>query len=191
MRKVAHRLRGLVLAILSVMLLAGCGSNVATITTTPRATPTPNPPMPTSLRIIRLAPRQVNVAPFEAQTDQADKVQQLFATLRALPPFVPRSSCPNDSGGLYLLTFWDHNSVVAEVSISAGGCPSVNISKPYGCHDLAETTMSQIADTLGVAPAQVGRMGQFYNTATPGGPLAPDELPASIPLLPFAYCYGS
>lgn len=180
----------LVLVLLALILLAGCGSvpisSGATSPSSPHAvaTSTPRPPMPMALQIVRFAPHQDEVAPFSTQTEDAAKVQQLFATLRALPPFVLTPTCPNDRGGGYLLSFLEHGRIVVQAVIGAGGCPQVSLSEPYGCHKPTDTTMGQIADTLGVPLA---KLEMFYDTAPPGSQVAPED--HGVPLLPFSPCH--
>jgi hypothetical protein len=185
-KPMANGLWILALGITCVMLFVGCAGVVAPDVTTPNPSPTSGQRLPTVLHVIRLSPPSNHVAPFEAQTDQAEKVQQLFATLRALPPFVPQVTCPADQGGGYLLSFRDSTGVVAQASIPAGGCLALDFSKPYGCHTFTEATMGQLADTLGVQHTALIRMAAFWNSATPGGPTAPAE--PSEPLLPFSPC---
>ncbi len=186
-RSLHYRLCILTLMLATLALLAGCQSTTVMNATPPSASPTPHERMPTALPVIRLSPLQNHVAPFDVQTDQAEKVQRLFASLRALPPFVPQISCPADQGGGYLLTFRDSEGIVAQARIAAGGCIAVDISKPYGCHKFNAAIMEQIADTLGVQHSALGIMGSFWDSATPGGPTAPVE--PSETLLPFSPCH--
>ncbi len=124
-----RRINLLTLVLLAFTLLAGCGSvptsSRATSSPSPHtsATVTSQPPMPTALQIVRLAPHQDQVAPFSAQTEDAAKVQRLFATLRALPPFILTPWCPNDRGGGYLLSFLDHGRIVVQAVIGQEGVP--------------------------------------------------------------------
>ena len=188
MLKPPHKRYLLALITLSLALLAGCGSATATSIAIPRASPTPQERMPTSLHIVRFGgPSQNHVAPFDAQTDQTEKVQRLFAALRALPSFVQTISCPADQGGGYLLTFRDSIGVVAQAILPAGGCLALQFSKPYGCHMFTETTVDQVADTLGVQPTALIRMAAFWDSAAPGSPVAPVE--PSEPLLDFSPCH--
>lgn len=187
MLRVSRRLFLFALTLACVALLAGCGSTTATSVATPTLSPTPGERMPTALHVVRFGgPAQNHVAAFDVQTDQADKVQRLFATLRALPSFVPTVSCPADQGGGYLLTFRDDKGVVAQAVIPAGGCLALDFSKPYGCHSFTDTTVDQVADTLGVQHTALIRMAAFWDSASPGGPTAPVE--PSEPLLPFSSC---
>ena len=180
----------LALLVLAVLPLAGCGgtptSSGAVSSPSPHAPATRQPPVPSELQIIRFAPHEVRVAPFSVQTDDAAKVQSLFATLRALPPFREPVSCMQDGGGGYILTFLDHGKVIAVATIAASGCPRIHISDPYGCHTPNDATMSEIADTLGVPSTDLGIAGEFYNTAKPGGALAPDD--PYVPPVTFSPC---
>lgn len=184
----SRRLWILVLPVmLFVTLLVGCTGTTATSIATPSASPTPQVPVPTSLQIYRVSgPPGTNVAPFEARTDQGKKIQNLFASMRALPKFIPSFTCPNDRGGGYILTFLDESGVVAQGFIPAGGCSMLVLSKPYGCHTLPEEIMRQLAETLNVQQSALGLEGEFYNTALPGSPTAPATLPS--PLLPLSSC---
>jgi len=171
-----------------IALLAGCGSSSAVRGATPGTPPTSVESVPTELHVVRFGgPAQNHVAPLDVQTDQAEKVERLFATLRALPPFVPTVSCPADQGGGYLLTFSDSKGVVAQAVIPAGGCLALDFSKPYGCHSFTDTTVDQVADTLGVQHTALIRMAAFWDSAAPGGPTAPVE--PSEPLLDFSLCH--
>jgi hypothetical protein len=187
-RYIARRLWLLALGVACIALLADCGSSSALRGATPGASPTSVESVPTELHVVRFGgPAQNHVAPFDVQTDQADKVQRLFATLRALPSFVPTVSCPADQGGGYLLTFRDSKGVVAQAVIPAGGCLALDFSKPYGCHSFTDTTVDQVADTLGVQHTDLIRMAAFWDSAAPGGPTAPVE--PSEPLLNFSPCH--
>jgi hypothetical protein len=192
-KPLSRNLRVLALMLLAVALLVGCGSGPASGAATPGATPhasvsvTPQPPMPTTLQIVRWAPPEARVAPFSAQTNDAVKVQRLFATLRALPTYMPAFSCPQGHGGGYLLTFLDHDQVVAVAGIAVSGCQQVDLSEPYGCHRLTATTMDQVAETLGVPPATVGTGSDFYDTAAPGSPLATAD--PYVPPVSFTPCH--
>lgn len=170
-----------------IALFAGCGSSSALRAATPSTSATPEARMPTLLHVTRFGgPPQNHVAAFDAQTDQAEKVERLFAALHALPPFVQSISCPVDQGGGYLLTFRDNKGVVAQAILPAGGCLALEFSKPYGCHKFTDTSVGQVADTLGVQPTTLIRMAAFWDSATPGGPLAP--VVPSETLLPFSPC---
>ena len=176
------------LALLSLLALVGCTSTTAADVATPNPSPTPTERTPTELQVVRFSgPPQNHVAAFDAQTNQAEKVQRLFSTMRALPPFVPTVSCPYDQGGGYLLTFRDSEGIVAQAIIPAGGCPKAQFSQSYGCHKLGGSTMDQIADTLGVQHAALMRMAAFWDSATPGGPIAP-SVPSSL-VLPMSSCH--
>jgi hypothetical protein len=176
------------LAMLSLLTLVGCANTTATNVAMPGASPTPEERTPTVLQVVRFGgPPENHVAAFDAQTDQAGNVQRLFATMRALPLFVPTVSCPYDQGGGYLLTFRDSEGIVAQAIIPAGGCPKAQFSQSYGCHKLGGSTMDQIADTLGVNPAALMRMATFWDSATPGGPIAP-SVPSSL-VLPMSPCH--
>lgn len=178
----------LALALLSLLALASCTSATATSVATLIASPTSGGRMPTALRVTRFAgPPENHVAPFDAQTNQADKVQRLFAAMRALPPFVPTVTCPYDQGGGYLLTFQDSVGIMAQAIIPVGGCLALEFSKPYGCHRFTGATVDQVADTLGIRHTDLIRMAAFWDSASPGGPMAPVE--PSEPLLPFSPCH--
>ncbi len=154
-----------------IALFAGCASTTAAGDATSSASPTPEARMPTLLHVTRFGgPPQNHVAAFDAQIDQAEKVERLFAALRALPPSVQTSSCPADQGGGYLLTFRDSKGVVAQAILPAGGCLALEVSKPYGCHKFTDTSVGQVTDTLGVQPTTLIRMAAFWDSATPGGP---------------------
>src|SRR6185312_390325 len=108
----SHRFWILTLGAMCIALLAGCGSTTVSSFATPNPSPTPGERMPTARHVIRLSPPQNHVAAFDGQTDQAEKVQRLFASMRALPPFVSQFTCPVDQGGGYLLTFSDSKGIV-------------------------------------------------------------------------------
>ena len=188
-KRMSRRLWILALPVmLFVTLFAGCTGTTATNITTPSASPTPKTPMPTVLRIYRISgPPESHAAPFSAQGDQADKVQRLFAAMRALPPFAVDSWCPLDRGGGYFLTFLDHNDIVAQAFIPAGGCAKIALSKPYGCHTRPYSIIQQLADTLGVPTATIGFESTFYDTSPPGSPTAPSV--PTTPVLPMSPCH--
>jgi hypothetical protein len=175
-------------ALLAVLLLTACGGSQSGHVAAPSVSPTARTSMPTSLHIYRISgPSGSNVAPFEAQSHQADKVQHLFAAMLAVPAFNQSPTCPNDRGGGYVLTFLDqNNSTFAQAFIPAGGCSLVDLSKPYGCHTLPYEIMQRLAETLDVRQSALGLEGEFYDTAPPGSPTAPTTL--SSPLLPMSSC---
>lgn len=188
MLSVSRRLNLLVVMLACIALLVGCAGTTVADIATPNPSPTPTERTPTELQVVRFSgPPQNHVAAFDAQTSQAEKVQRLFSTMRALPPFVPTVSCPYDQGGGYLLTFRDSEGIVAQAILPAGGCPKAQFSQSYGCHKLGGSTMDQIADTLGVQHAALMRMAAFWDSATPGGPMAP-SVPSSL-VLPMSPCH--
>ena len=175
------------LSLLSLLALAGCTSAAAPSFVTPSASPTPKAPMPTGLLLLRVSgPPESHAAPFSARSDQPDKVRQLFTTMLALPTYVG-GGCPIDRGGGYFLTFLDHDNIVAQAFIPAGGCAHIAMSKPYGCHKAPVSVIQQLADTLGVPTDKIGFAGAFYDTAPPGSPTAP-AVPTA-PVLPMEPCH--
>ena len=178
----------LALVLMTAMLFAGCAGTSTSGVTTPAATATPKVSLPTALLLLRVSgPPESHAAPFSAQGDQADKVQRLFAAMRALPPFAVDSWCPLDRGGGYFLTFLDHNDIVAQAFIPAGGCAKIALSKPYGCHTRPYSIIQQLADTLGVPTATIGFESTFYDTSPPGSPTAPSV--PTTPVLPMSPCH--
>ncbi|HKW24046.1 MAG TPA: hypothetical protein VJO13_21910 [Ktedonobacterales bacterium] len=187
MLSISRGLSLLTLTLSCIALLAGCAGTTAADIATPNPSPTPGERTPTALQMVRFGgPSENHVAPLDVQTDQAEKVQHLFSALRALPAFVPQVTCPYDQGGGYLLTFRDSKGVVAQAIIPAGGCPKAQFSQSYGCHKLGISTMDQIAATMNVQPATLMRMAAFWDSATPGGPMAP-SVPSSL-VLPMSSC---
>ena len=144
--------------------------------------------MPTDLLLLRVSgPPESHAAPFAARSDQPDKVRQLFTTMQALPAYIGGGGCPIDRGGGYFLTFLDHDDIVAQAFIPAGGCARIIMTKPYGCHTRPFSVIQQLAETLGVPTDKVGGSGAFYDTAPPGSPTAP-AVPTP-PVLPMEACH--
>jgi len=170
-----------------IALLAGCAGTTAADIATSNPSPTPKAPMPTGLLLLRVSgPPESRAAPFSARSDQPDKVQQLFTTMLALPTYVG-GGCPIDRGVGYFLTFLDHDNIVAQAFIPAGGCARIVMTKPYGCHTAPVSVIQQLADTLGVPTDKIGFAGAFYDTAPPGSPTAPAA--PTPPVLPMEPCH--
>ena len=194
MLRVSRGLYLLTLMLACIALFAGCAGTTAAGVATPSASPTPGEPMPTDLLLLRVSgPPESNAAPFSARSDQTDKVRRLFTTIVALPAYVG-GWCPIDRGGGYFLTFLDHDDIVAQAFIPAGGCARIVMTKPYGCHKAPVSIIQQLADTLGVPIDKIGFAGAFYDTAPPGSPTAPPGSPTAPPVptppvLPMEPCH--
>jgi hypothetical protein len=177
----------LALMLACIALLVGCAGTIVADVATPSASAAPKAAMPTDLLLLRVSgPPESHAAPFSARSDQPGKVRQLFTTMLALPTYVG-GGCPIDRGGGYFLTFLDHDNIVAQAFIPAGGCAHIAMSKPYGCHKAPASVIQQLADTLGVPTDKIGFAGAFYDTAPPGSPTAP-AVPTP-PVLPMESCH--
>ena len=167
------------LAMIALMgaLLAACGTtlsargNSSTAATTIAAAT--GVAAPTALDVLRFGGPLVNrVAPFEAHTDDASKVQQLYADILALPPLPSFGGCPEDIGAGYELSFTANGSLVFQAEV-VGGCPAVRLPKPNGCRVWNAAFVAQVAATLGVSPSSLTPSAGLRDSAGQNGPFAP------------------
>jgi hypothetical protein len=115
--------KGLLFALISLLLLAGCGSVSA-------GEEPPASPSPTVLHVVRTNGFLKQLAPFDRTVRDVAAVQRLYTAAYALPPAAPGVvHCPNDLGVVYHLYFLHDTTLIQEMDLDATGCQFLHISK--------------------------------------------------------------
>lgn len=153
--------------------LASCGAST-----------TASFPLATRLDVVRTSAYVQNqVPPFTSSVSDPIAVTHLLHVILSYKPYPPGwvSFCPRDSGIAYQLTFWRADSMVAFVTLPAGGCPHVDIGLPnaQGRRDQRQITDPEQFWQLFAATLHMSLYSLEYTEAQIGpGPLAPT--PTSI-----------
>lgn len=176
-----QRLRLAALAVLSIMLLAGCGApsskpaHAGTVTSTATATSTAtSSTAPLTFRIVRFSSGRPGIAPFDRQVNDSSKAQQFYQYVMGMAPAPVYVSCPQYTGGGYLINFTRGDAIVLQALMTAGGCPYLALSPPNGCRYRDQAFTQYLAQVLGVTSDDLWVRD---NTAPPGGPVAPVDPP--------------
>lgn len=156
------------LVALLALALAGCGR------WTPALPGSSGGGAVTSVHVLRTSAFPPNhIPPLERTVTDAVKARQLYAALRALPPFPKETmSCPMDIGVSYDLTFYQGQTQVSWATVQPTGCEAVTL--PNGDVRWAvnqDQFWATLAEALGVSKSDL------FQAPRSSGPSAPTPLP--------------
>jgi hypothetical protein len=105
---------------LAMLLLAACGSNANAGGITP-------PNQPDKLKIV--AHEITSEQPKTLNPASADKAQELYTMIYALPKVAPDRMCTMQAGPNYDLTFVQGDKTILSVNADRSGCGTVTLDK--------------------------------------------------------------
>lgn len=118
------KLHGMVLVLLPILLLTGCGTNDSS----PSSTSTTL--KPTVLQVLRPTLKDYGIPSLDRTVRDATAVQRLYAAAYKLPaPPSGRINCPLDIGLVYQLDFLHDKTSLQKMTLQATGCQFLFLDK--------------------------------------------------------------
>jgi hypothetical protein len=130
------KLKGIGLALILVILLAGCGTTLQ---------------VSTSLHVTRSESLQgYNFAPFERTVNDTTAVQRLYDAALALPTPQPGVyNCLNDIGLVYHLSFHGDRFTFLHMDLEATGCGWLHLNQTE-VRQTTDSFLSLVVQTIGI-----------------------------------------